>query len=65
MGALVGGWLGTTVGLRPTLVVAGLGGALAVTWLPASPVRGITSLDEYSTERELDPVPREPTPGRS
>ncbi|WP_030490225.1 MFS transporter [Micromonospora chokoriensis] len=46
LGALVGGALGTTIGLRPTLVVAGLGGVLAVLWLLASPVRHIQTLDE-------------------
>ncbi|MFF5180487.1 MFS transporter [Micromonospora sp. NPDC000316] len=46
LGALVGGALGTTIGLRPTLVVAGLGGALAVFWLLASPVRHIRSIDD-------------------
>ncbi|WP_435208387.1 MFS transporter [Micromonospora sp. bgisy143] len=45
LGALVGGALGTTLGLRPTLVVAGLGGMLAVLWLLASPVRHIRTLD--------------------
>lgn len=49
LGALVGGWLGTTIGLRPTLVVAGLGGALAVLWLLTSPVRQIATLDEPAT----------------
>ncbi|MEH1166751.1 MFS transporter [Micromonospora sp. CPCC 205539] len=49
LGALVGGALGTTIGLRPTLVVAGLGGVLAVLWLVASPVRHIASLDEAAT----------------
>ncbi|MET8043826.1 MFS transporter [Micromonospora sp. NPDC005215] len=46
LGALVGGALGTTIGLRPTLVVAGLGGVLAVLWLLASPVRHIRTLDD-------------------
>ncbi|MET8230609.1 MFS transporter [Micromonospora sp. NPDC005298] len=46
LGALVGGALGTAVGLRPALVVAGLGGTLAVLWLLASPIRRIASLDE-------------------
>ncbi|MFC5923038.1 MFS transporter [Micromonospora vulcania] len=49
LGALVGGALGTTIGLRPTLVVAGLGGALAVLWLLASPVRSIATIDEPAT----------------
>ncbi|MFG2050454.1 MFS transporter [Micromonospora sp. NPDC048935] len=45
LGALVGGALGTTIGLRPTLAIAGLGGVLAVLWLLASPVRHIQTLD--------------------
>ncbi|MFC4149854.1 MFS transporter [Micromonospora mangrovi] len=49
LGALVGGWMGSTVGLRPTLVVAGLGGALAVLWLLASPVRHIATIDPPGT----------------
>ncbi|MEK8105984.1 MFS transporter [Micromonospora sp. M12] len=45
-----GRWaLGTTIGLRPTLVVAGLGGVLAVVWLLASPVRHIRTLDDPQT----------------
>jgi MFS family permease len=43
-GALVGGALGTAIGLRPSLVVAGVGGALAAIWLLASPVRRIATL---------------------
>ncbi|GAA4576518.1 MFS transporter [Planotetraspora kaengkrachanensis] len=50
LGALVGGWLGTTIGLRPTLVVAGLGGVLAVLWLLTSPVRHIATIDEPATD---------------
>jgi MFS family permease len=46
LGALVGGWLGTTVGLRPTLIIAGAGGVLAALWLLASPVRRIATLDQ-------------------
>jgi MFS family permease len=46
LGALVGGWLGTTVGLRPTLIIAGVGGMLAALWLLASPVRRIATIDD-------------------
>ncbi|MFG3557006.1 MFS transporter [Micromonospora sp. NPDC047557] len=49
LGALVGGALGTTFGLRPALVVAGVGGVLAVLWLLASPVRHIATLDDPAT----------------
>ncbi len=46
LGALAGGWLGTALGLRPTLVVAGAGGCLAALWLLASPVRRIAALED-------------------
>ncbi|WP_051817369.1 MFS transporter [Kitasatospora sp. NRRL B-11411] len=38
LGALLGGLLGTVLGLRPALLVAALGGSLAVLWLLPSPV---------------------------
>jgi predicted MFS family arabinose efflux permease len=37
-GAILGGVLGTTVGLRPTLFLAALGEILAILWLILSPV---------------------------
>jgi RimJ/RimL family protein N-acetyltransferase/MFS family permease len=46
LGALIGGALGTAIGLRPTLVLAGVGGALSAAFLLASPVRRIASLDD-------------------
>jgi len=39
LGALVGGALGETLGLRPTLLIGTLGQSLAVLWLLFSPVR--------------------------
>jgi uncharacterized membrane protein YoaK (UPF0700 family) len=39
IGALLGGLLGDTIGLRSTLFVGGLGAVLAVAWLIFSPVR--------------------------
>ena len=39
LGALVGGYLGQSIGLWPTLVVASLGQSLALVWLLASPMR--------------------------
>ncbi len=44
VGALVGGVLGTALGLRPTLLVAAVGGTLSVLWLLWSPVPGIRSV---------------------
>ena len=38
LGALAGGLLGTAIGLRPTLWIATVGGALSVLWLLPSPV---------------------------
>ena len=39
LGALAGGAIGTTIGLRPTLWLAAAGQTLAVVWLLASPLR--------------------------
>jgi MFS family permease len=41
LGALAGGWLGSSIGLRPTLWIAAVGGLLGVAWLWHSPVRGL------------------------
>jgi predicted MFS family arabinose efflux permease len=41
IGALLGGFLGDLIGLRPTLLVAGVGSALAVLWVLFSPVRSL------------------------
>jgi hypothetical protein len=38
VGGLIGGALGTALGLRPTLWVSAYGGLLAVGWLVASPL---------------------------
>jgi len=46
LGAVVGGLLGTWIGLRPTLLVAALGGSLCVLWLLPSPIPGIRALTE-------------------
>lgn len=45
VGAIVGGVLATLVGLRPTLLVAAVGGALSLLWLLPSPIPRIRSLD--------------------
>lgn len=45
-GALIGGLLGETVGLRETLFIAVAGEAAAVIWLIASPVRSLRTSDE-------------------
>jgi MFS family permease len=43
-GSLAGGALGTALGLRTTLVVAGVGGLTAVGWLLARPVRTLVTI---------------------
>ena len=44
LGALTGGLLGTTIGIRPTLVVAAIGGAASCLWLWRSPIRRVRTL---------------------
>jgi hypothetical protein len=41
IGTLVGGLLGQTIGLRPTMLVVGLGLLLSWFWVLLSPVRGL------------------------
>ncbi|MFJ3533006.1 MFS transporter [Streptomyces sp. NPDC090132] len=53
VGAVVGGLLATLVGLRPTLLVAAVGGALSVLWLLPSPIPGIRSLGPDTAARAV------------
>jgi MFS family permease len=41
IGSLLGGLLGTTIGLRPTLTVGAVGMSLAFIWVLLSPIRGL------------------------
>jgi MFS family permease len=50
LGALVGGALGETIGLRPTLLVAGVGILLAGLWIVLSPVPSI-GVEQARAER--------------
>ena len=43
LGAVVGGWLATLVGLQLTLAIAALGAGLTALWLGLSPVRALRS----------------------
>jgi hypothetical protein len=45
LGGLLGGFLGETIGLRPTLFLAAFGEMAAVLWLVWSPVRGVDVVD--------------------
>jgi MFS family permease len=46
LGALAGGAFGTLFGVRPSLVVAGVGATVGVLWLIFSPVRSIRAVDD-------------------
>ncbi|MEV0425908.1 MFS transporter [Micromonospora sp. NPDC050495] len=48
LGALSGGALGTWLGLRPTLWIAAVGGAMCVFWLLPSPIPRVRSLDDIA-----------------
>jgi predicted MFS family arabinose efflux permease len=41
IGSLLGGYLGTTIGLRPTLAITAVGSSLAFLWVFLSPVRAL------------------------
>jgi hypothetical protein len=45
LGALAGGWLGGTIGIVPTIVVAGGVASLGSLWIVASPVFRLRSGD--------------------
>jgi MFS family permease len=46
LGALAGGWLGATIGLRPTLWIATVGAIAGVLWLLASPLPRLRELPD-------------------
>jgi len=50
LGAVAGGLLATAIGLRPTLLIATVGGLLGCLWLLPSPIPRINSLDEVSPD---------------
>jgi len=49
IGALLGGVLGETIGLRQTLVLAAIGEVAAAAWLWCSPLRAVRDLNDYIT----------------
>jgi MFS family permease len=49
LGALLGGFLGSAIGLRPTLWIATVGAALSILWLVFSPVPRVRELPEQAT----------------
>ena len=46
LGAVLGGLLGAWLGVEPTLVLAGIGGALAIVWLVGSPIARTRTIEE-------------------
>lgn len=57
IGALLGGALASTIGLRPTLLVAALGGTLALGWVIASPLPRLRALPgETSKVQKEEPT---------
>ncbi|MGW1796712.1 MFS transporter [Streptomyces sp. NPDC001984] len=62
LGALTGGGLATVIGLRPTITVAAVGGALSLLWLLPSPIPGIRGLAGRSwTDVPADLAPPMPS----
>jgi len=54
LGALIGGLLGSRIGVRETLLVSAVGGACAIVWLIRSPIIRVRDLDG------LEPPPHQP-----
>jgi len=46
LGTLLGGALGSTIGLRPTIAIGAIGGGLAVLWIVFSPQRHLREMPE-------------------
>jgi len=49
LGALAGGWLGASIGLRPTLWIATAGALAGILWLLPSPVLRIRTLPDLES----------------
>ena len=57
LGSIIGGVLGTAVGLRPTLLIAGGGGATAFLWLLFSPVPTVIEIPASGLQEVDHPAP--------
>jgi hypothetical protein len=57
LGAVLGGVLGASLGVRPTLLLAAIGGALAFLWLMWSPIRAVHELADLDA---IDPYTGRP-----
>jgi predicted MFS family arabinose efflux permease len=57
LGALLGGALGEWIGIRPTLLVAAVGGLFAAAWLVGSPILALRDLSTLETPSgQAEPV---------
>jgi hypothetical protein len=56
LGAVIGGVLASTIGLRPTIAVGAFLGLFAVVWLIASPLRSLREIPQLPSTMGLDPV---------
>jgi MFS family permease len=56
LGAIVGGVLATTIGLRPTIAVGAFVGLFAVLWLVFSPLRTLREIPDLPPAFDLDPI---------
>jgi MFS family permease len=54
LGAVLGGLLGGTIGLRGTIWVAVAGGAVGAVWMLLSPIRGVREVGDVKTEPSDD-----------
>ena len=54
IGGFLGGALGSTIGIRPTLWVAALGGALSFVWLLWSPIPSMRDCPEPVDDARVD-----------
>jgi hypothetical protein len=57
IGTLLGGALGSTIGLRETIVVGAVGGGLAVLWIVFSPQRHLREMPEPIADEPAQPEP--------
>ena len=62
LGAVIGGVLASTIGLRPTIAVGAFLGLFAVVWLIASPLRSLREIPQLPSTAGLDPVATIETP---
>jgi predicted MFS family arabinose efflux permease len=56
LGGLAGGALGSTVGLRETIVVGAVGGGLAFLWILLSPQRHLREMPEPADDSVAEPA---------